>query len=106
MLAFNLSNRYLDLDPVIGRQAADAGMACRIAYDIAISPEEKQAGKQPSIWAVVAETEDDLGELASTPRWRTAATPALPPGRMIILTSRATSAGCRGNGGASRRRNP
>ena len=64
VLAFNLSNRYLDLDPVLGRQAADAGLACRIAYDLVVSPEEKRAGKQPSIWAVMAEAESDLGELA------------------------------------------
>ena len=70
VLAFNLSNRYLDLDPVLGRQAADAGLACRIGYDIAVSAEEKRAGKQPSIWAVMAESEGDLVELASDPRWR------------------------------------
>ena len=56
VLAFNLSNRYLDLDPVLGRQAGDADMACRIGHDIVVSPEEKQAGKQPSIWAVIAAT--------------------------------------------------
>jgi hypothetical protein len=70
VLAFNLSNRYLDLDPVLGRQAADAGLACRIGYDLLVSPEEKRAGKQPSIWAVMAESEQELDELASDPRWR------------------------------------
>ena len=34
LLLFNLSNRYLDLDPVIGRQAGDAGLACRVCYDL------------------------------------------------------------------------
>ena len=62
VLAFNLSNRYLDLDPVMGRQAADAGLVCRIGYDLDVSDEEKQAGKQPSIWAVMAAAESDLGE--------------------------------------------
>ena len=70
VLAFNLSNRYLDLEPVVGRQATDGGLVCRIGYDIVISPEEKRAGKQPSIWAVMAESAQDLGELASDPRWR------------------------------------
>jgi hypothetical protein len=70
VLAFNLSNRYLDLDPLIGRQAEDAGLVCRIGYDLAISPEESEAGKQPSIWAVLAASERDLGSLASDPRWR------------------------------------
>ena len=70
VLAFNLSNRYLDLDPLMGRQAADAGLVCRIGYDLAISPAERQAGKQPSIWAVMAADERDLGDLAADPRWR------------------------------------
>ena len=80
VLAFNLSNRYLDLDPVLGRQAADAGLACRIAYDIDVTPEEKRAGKQPSIWAVMAEAEHDLGGLADDPRWRT---PRSRPGSVV-----------------------
>ncbi len=70
VLAFNLSNRYLDLDPLMGRQAADAGFTCRIAYDLDVSIEERQAGKQPSIWAVMAADERDLGPLAADPRWR------------------------------------
>ena len=44
VLAFNLSNRYLDLDPVLGRQAADAGLACRIAYDVDVSSRGKAIG--------------------------------------------------------------
>ena len=70
VMAFNLSNRYLDLEPVLGRQATDAGLVCRIAYDVDVSPEQKQSGKQPSIWAIVVEAENDLGELANDPLWR------------------------------------
>jgi hypothetical protein len=73
LLVFNLSNRYLDLDPLIGRQAADAGLFCRIRYDRHINEEDNRLGKQPSIWAVLAETEGDLGTLASDPRWQCAA---------------------------------
>ena len=46
LLLFNLSNRYLDLDPVIGRQAGDAGLVCRVCYDLDLSDDEKRAGKQ------------------------------------------------------------
>jgi hypothetical protein len=70
VLAFNLSNRYLDLDPVLGRQVNDAGLACRIGYDLHVSPEEKLAGKQPSIWAVLAQNERDLGSLVLDSHWR------------------------------------
>jgi hypothetical protein len=70
VLAFNLSNRYLDLEPVVARQAADSGLVCRISYDINVSAEEKLAGKQPSIWAVMAESVEDLAELGTDSRWR------------------------------------
>ena len=70
VLAFNLSNRYLDLDPLMDRQARDAGLVCRIRYDLDVTPEEKADGKQPSIWAVMAEREADIPGLADDPRWR------------------------------------
>ena len=70
VMAFNLSNRYLDLEPVLGRQAIDAGLVCRIAYDMDVSPEEEQSGKKPSIWALLVVAEKDLGDLADDPRWR------------------------------------
>jgi len=70
LLVFNLSNRYLDLDPLVDRQARDAGLVCRVRYDLDVSPEKRRAGKQPSIWAVMAEREADLGPLADDPRWQ------------------------------------
>jgi hypothetical protein len=35
-----------------------------------VSDEEKQSGKQASIWAVMTATERDLGALAHDPRWQ------------------------------------
>ncbi len=66
VLAFNLSNRYLDLEPLIGRQALDAGLVCRVRADLDVIPEERDGGKQPSIWAVMAA---DLGGLADESGW-------------------------------------
>ena len=80
VLAFNLSNRYLDLEPVMGQQAADAGMACRICYDVYPTTEEKRAGKQGSIWAIMAGHESDLGQLGTDPRWRV---PRIRPGARV-----------------------
>jgi len=80
MLAFNLSNRYVDLDPVIGRQAEDLGLSCRVRYDLDLSDDEQRAGKQPSIWAVMAATEGDLGSLVADSRWQP---PALRPGSAV-----------------------
>jgi SAM-dependent methyltransferase len=69
VLAFNLTNRYLDLEPVVGRQAENEGLVCRLRYDLDVSDPEKRAGKQPSIWAVMAVAERDLGSLIVDPRW-------------------------------------
>jgi hypothetical protein len=73
VLAFNLSNRYLDLNPVLSRQARDAGLFYRVCRDLHLSDEEKQAGKQPTIWGVMAVTEHDLGALATDPQWQESA---------------------------------
>ncbi len=95
VLAFNLSNRYLDLDPLMGRQAVDAGLVCRIGHDLAVSPEERLAGKQPSIWAVMAATEHDLGSLATDARWRSLGQGAmLEPGPTTTPTLPDICTGC------------
>ncbi|MBX6312392.1 MAG: fused MFS/spermidine synthase [Isosphaeraceae bacterium] len=70
LLAFNLSSRYLDLDPVLGALARDAGLIGRIRHDLDLSRAEVRAGKQPSIWAVLAARAADLGPLADDPRWQ------------------------------------
>ncbi len=70
MIVFNLSNRYLDLVPVVGALAHDGGLVCRVRADVNVSREEKRQGKQPSLWAVLARHEEDLGEIAHDPRWR------------------------------------
>ena len=67
----------------------DAGLVCRIAYDVDVSPEEKQSGKQPSIWAVMAEAESDLAHLADDPSLAEAAIArrVRPSGPTIFPTS-------------------
>ncbi len=70
VLAFNLSNRYLDLDPVMSRQAEDASLVYRACHDLRRSDAEKHAGKQPSIWSVMAVAEQDLGGLEINTRWQ------------------------------------
>jgi len=72
----NITNRYLDLRPVVGRLARDAGMACRVRFDPTDKAAEKLTGKQGSIWAVLAGRDEDLGALAGDPLWK-----APEPGR-------------------------
>jgi len=55
VLAFNLSSKYLDLPPLLALQAEDAGLPCLVRWDARVSDAALRAGRQPSIWAVLAE---------------------------------------------------
>lgn len=70
LLAFHISNRYLDLHPVLANLAAERGLVCRAWDDLDLSPEERQRGKQASQWVVMASMERSLGRLQQDPRWR------------------------------------
>jgi hypothetical protein len=80
LIVVNISNRYLDLAPVVALLARDAGLVCRVRIDASVSPAEKAAGKQGSIWAVLAARETDLGDLAGDPLW---STPPVKPGDTV-----------------------
>jgi hypothetical protein len=70
VLAFHLSNRYLDLGPVVGSLAGDAGLTGLIERDLDVSVAETLKGKLGSEWAVVARAPEDLGGLTEDTRWR------------------------------------
>jgi hypothetical protein len=65
ILAFHISNRYLDLQKVLGNVATDAHLVALAEYDTS----DIQAGKLPSRWVVMARTKDDLGALSADSRW-------------------------------------
>lgn len=68
LLAFNISNRYLNLMPVFGNLAQDAGLVC-LYQDNWVSEAEQNAFYIRSMWVVMARTQADLGELAADQRW-------------------------------------
>jgi hypothetical protein len=70
VLAIHLSNRTVDLDPVVGKLARDAGLFTRVRHDRKLSSRERRDGKSTSIWAVLAATRSDLGALGDDPRWQ------------------------------------
>ena len=69
VVAFNISNRYFDLRPVLGRVAAAQGLAGLVRVDAATSPDQVAEGALASTWVVLARTPSDLAGLASTPGW-------------------------------------
>jgi hypothetical protein len=70
ILAFHISNRYLDLKPVIGDLAQDANLACYVQEDLELGEAEKKAGKAQSIWVVMSRRLPDMGELVEDLRWK------------------------------------
>jgi hypothetical protein len=71
MLAFHISNQYLDLKLVLAALARDAGMVSLYQDDRVISVEDSAHGKNASQWLIIARSQADFGALASDARWQT-----------------------------------
>lgn len=66
LIAFHISNRYLDLEPLLSGLSKRFGLSALIRKD-----EERQVvGRYPSIWVVLAKDEKALGPLLADNRWR------------------------------------
>jgi hypothetical protein len=76
VLVLNISNRHLDLEPVVGAIARAAGLVARTRSDNEVGAAERLAGKVESQWVVMARRAEDLGALLEEPLWRA---PAAPP---------------------------
>jgi hypothetical protein len=70
VLALHISNRYLNLRPVLARLAREAGVECWVCRDARISEAEQKEGKFTSVWVVMARRYQDVGTLLETPRWQ------------------------------------
>jgi hypothetical protein len=68
LLLVNISNRYVELAPVLGAIAADLGMDGRWRSFVP-SDAESDAGLLMSTWAVLARNADALGAVAGDDRW-------------------------------------
>lgn len=66
MMAFHISNRSLDLRPVLAGAAKTLGLAGVVCEDREF---DADSGRDPSVWAVLARRHDDLGLLCNDPQW-------------------------------------
>ncbi len=67
MLAFHISNRYLELEPVVGDLAGNTGLVC---YGWDDRYDDAPQGKDASHWVVLARESKDLGGLLRISRWQ------------------------------------
>jgi hypothetical protein len=70
LLAFNITNRYLDLRPVLGNLARHAALSCLVQADRRLTKEEEEDERKcSSTWVIMAREVKDLGRLVP-PRWQ------------------------------------
>jgi spermidine synthase len=66
LLAIHVSNRHLQLAPVVANLAEDAGLGGRLLIDEALAETE---GGIESMWVLLARTPEAFGDLAGDERW-------------------------------------
>jgi spermidine synthase len=68
LLAFHISNRHVTLGPILGRLALVERLQAREQMQ-AVTASEADLGQAASDWVVMARSAEDLGGIASDPRW-------------------------------------
>ncbi len=79
LLVVNISNRYIDLEPVLGAIADSQGLFTLRQKELDISPTEKAMGKSASHWVIFARQPDSFGKLVNDPRWQPITTSSPTP---------------------------
>ena len=66
VILMHLSNRYLDLPPVVAKiaETADPPLVIRRNDDLGLSDRDTEDGKSPPTWVIVARRDADFGPLA------------------------------------------
>ena len=71
LVAFHITNVHVELEPVLGQLAAEAGLVCLSRADLETSDAERSMGKLPSHYLALAQRAQDIRGLADAPGWRT-----------------------------------
>jgi hypothetical protein len=69
VLVFHISNRFLDLEPLMGCLAKKLGLFCLIRKDVSIKQEDKYAGKTPSVYVVMGRKGPVVNQLIHNAEW-------------------------------------
>lgn len=70
VLAFNITNRHLDLEPVLANLARDAGLFALCRRDTATTEDFNRSGKLSSAWVIMARDPVLVGDLIKDSRWQ------------------------------------
>jgi spermidine synthase len=78
-LAFNITNRHVRLEGVLGALARTLGLTSAVRYD-QLEDAPRRPGLFPARWLLMARHPEDLGPHVRPPRWRP---PAVPVGQAV-----------------------
>jgi spermidine synthase len=70
LLAVNITNRYLDLAPVLSALGQSLNLATLEQYERTITSEDREQGKAPSHWVLLTRQADNFGTLLQDDRWQ------------------------------------
>jgi len=70
ILFFHISNRYMNLVPVLDQLASSLGLFALVRQDGQATQAEREDGKFPSRWVIMARRQAVLAEFFSDPRWK------------------------------------
>jgi spermidine synthase len=70
VVLFHISNRFLDLAPVLDRLAANLKLVALIQDDFNLGPQELLEGKSSSRWVLLACDEQAVEHFLKDPRWQ------------------------------------
>jgi hypothetical protein len=70
ILFFHISNRYMNLAPVLGRLASSLNVLALARHDVHGTTAEREDGKFPSRWVVMARGKAVVSEFLTDPRWK------------------------------------
>ena len=68
VILFHVSNRYLDLRPVLGAASRDLGLSAASKRELSVGPGEE--GRVPSVWVAVSRDAAAIAKLVGNKGWR------------------------------------
>ena len=72
VIAFHITNRFVDLEPVLGGIAQSLGFHALVQEDHAVTEQQASEGKRPSTWVLIAKGPEGLQPFLADDRWRPA----------------------------------
>ena len=69
IIAINISNRFINLEPVLTSLAQQLQLVSYSQIDRSITPQQKSRGKTASQWVIIAKNIESLGTLTTDSRW-------------------------------------